>query len=803
SDMFVASNDEMTMLFITGAEYPVMFTKNIDELREKIKEIISYSGNKIAFLQHFSLYDRQDGVTYYGVESIFNKISGEEFNNSYIMYKSQLITNPDIFSEITSLVKQRGISDGDVIIKSNSESSRDYALEIIQTLLSLTPVFDVIIPEISIPLGLGVVASGLGISFDQLINGDTYEERRAAIPGIATNSILLGMSFVIPYIINKSKDIYTVLTLPSEHIPVSNQSAVLSLLKKHHVSIDEIPSDGVLTIELSQFNFVNIVKLNDEDEFVAIKGSSLSGVYYEVEPETGYEILSRRVYRTEFDKKIYWTRSGGLKGGLPYNFQNLEIPVFIKDKSYAELGEPSELSFINDDSALLYPKIDSRIPSPTPEYELRYFFTKDIYKEQLVTLMKGTTEQEAWNIANYKTAGGVNEKLPEIFPGEGPQSRLGFTEYTTDINSADSSSRGHFLVVIKVEVKYINNDNVFYANYWKIPDDAPVEVVAIADRRFLFSEIASKPDMSFFKKILQKPAPESIIKKSNSNYKRLSIGDIDVLKGRGAFSSVRQRNIYISFQAANSDLLNKSGVYIRTLKLSDIGYDPVFYNYGLGISGSPTLNTYTGEIVTEETLQTTSYWKKYNLTTDTSIIHLSNSKQGANGIKINLDDLMKEKPVVITSGELSGCTSIWARKGNQFYAVHTGTVEPIKNFTSTTGVIKAIEVLSSLSGVNNAIDIQSVSNDTLVNFLSENFDTSFVAYSSSEKKANSKITINHSNVFTYAYYTDLTPVPSFGTSVALLTKGDGGIKVKALSETYAAKRDGSIIPFDLLCRELL
>lgn len=58
-----------------------------------------------------------------------------------------------------------------------------------------------------------------------------------------------------------------------------------------------------MTIELSQFNFVNIVKLNDEDEFVAIKGSSLSGVYYEVEPETGYEILSRRVYRTEFDKK--------------------------------------------------------------------------------------------------------------------------------------------------------------------------------------------------------------------------------------------------------------------------------------------------------------------------------------------------------------------------------------------------------------------------------------------------------------------------------------------------------------------
>ncbi|WP_038951323.1 hypothetical protein, partial [Yersinia pestis] len=73
---------------------------------------------------------------------------------------------------------------------------------------------------------------------------------------------------------------------------------------------------------------VRLVKLNDEEgEIVAIKGSTLSGIYYEVDTETGYEILSRRVFRTEYNEKIYWTRGGGLKGGQPFNFEGLDIPV--------------------------------------------------------------------------------------------------------------------------------------------------------------------------------------------------------------------------------------------------------------------------------------------------------------------------------------------------------------------------------------------------------------------------------------------------------------------------------------------
>ena len=61
--------------------------------------------------------------------------------------------------------------------------------------------------------------------------------------------------------------------------------------------------------------------------------------------ETGYEILSRRIYRTEYNNEILWTRGGGLKGGQPFDFESLNIPVFFKDEPYSAVtGSP--LSFI-------------------------------------------------------------------------------------------------------------------------------------------------------------------------------------------------------------------------------------------------------------------------------------------------------------------------------------------------------------------------------------------------------------------------------------------------------------------------
>lgn len=788
SDMFIAENDKRIMLFSPGSSLPLLFADNITDLREKIRNLIITKENRNTLLQHFSLYDRQDGTTFYGVDSVLEHITRGDFADTYFMYSRKPLDDIDIFESITFSIQERSFSDGDSIIKSNSEAQRDYALSVIQTIVSLMPLFDIFIPELSVPLGLGLVASGTGISFDQLINGDTYEERRAAIPGIATNAVLLGLSFIIPYLIGKAGENKILLNQITED--TNNIINIDDFLEEYNINKTDVPDNGMLTVELKDTNItINLIRLNDENgRIAAVRGNTLSGIYYEVNTSTGYEILSRRIFRTEYNDTVFWTRGGGLKGGQPFNFDNIDIPVFFIDKPYSELASSEALSFINDDSPLLFPEIDARLPKPTSEMDIKYYFSHySDFKERTVTLMRGTTEEEAWKIAAYKTAGGSNKELEEIFIGGGPQANLSFTEYTSSLNSADTASRRHFLVVIKVQVRYISNEGVLYATHWAIPDEAPVEVLAVVDRRFIFPEPASAPELSFIQKISRRFFREDIAETSRVNFRRLNTGNINVLKGRGAFSSRRQRSIYLHFNAANSDTLRPGEVYLKKSRFDDGGYDRYFYNDSAGLNGVPTLNTYTGEFVTDSSSIGATYWRKYNMTSDTSIIYVSNSARGANGIRISIQDIQQNKPVIITSGELSGCTTIFTRKGNHLYGVHTGTSESLSGFTSTTGVIKAIEVLSTLAELDIPVMTETINNNFLVDFLAEHFDNSLISYSSSHLKPESIISINRENVFTFPYYTDDIIPPAFGTSVAILVRQDENITVRVLSESYSVK----------------
>ncbi|MDW4618332.1 hypothetical protein NQ307_27075, partial [Escherichia coli] len=89
---------------------------------------------------------------------------------------------------------------------------------------------------------------------------------------------------------------------------------------------------------------------------------------------------------------------------------------------------------------------------------------------------------------------------------------------------------------------------------------------------------------------------------------------------------------------------------------------------------------------------------------------------------------------------------IVARKEGYIYKVHTGTTKSLAGFTSTTGVKKAVEVLELLTKEPIPRVEGIMSNDFLVDYLSENFEDSLITYSSSEKKPDSQITIIRDNV---------------------------------------------------------
>ncbi|EFO0804089.1 cytotoxic necrotizing factor CNF1, partial [Escherichia coli] len=331
-------------------------------------------------------------------------------------------------------------------------------------------------------------------------------------------------------------------------------------------------------------------------------------------------------------------------------------------------------------------------------------------------------------------------------------------------------------------------------NHWAIPDEAPVEVLAVVDRRFNFPEPSTPPDISTIRKLLSlRYFKESIESTSKSNFQKLSRGNIDVLKGRGSISSTRQRAIYPYFEAANADEQQPLFFYIKKDRFDNHGYDQYFYDNTVGLNGIPTLNTYTGEIPSDSSSLGSTYWKKYNLTNETSIIRVSNSARGANGIKIALEEVQEGKPVIITSGNLSGCTTIVARKEGYIYKVHTGTTKSLAGFTSTTGVKKAVEVLELLTKEPIPRVEGIMSNDFLVDYLSENFEDSLITYSSSEQKPDSQITIIRDNVSVFPYFLDNIPEHGFGTSATVLVRVDGNVVVRSLSESYSLNADVSEI----------
>ncbi|ECK3015460.1 DUF4765 family protein, partial [Salmonella enterica] len=171
-------------------------------------------------------------------------------------------------------------------------------------------------------------------------------------------------------------------------------------------------------------------------------------------------------YRSS-DGRFY--QASGLKGG------GLIRHI---DKPYSELregdtGYDEELLDITDDSPLLEDILASLSEDlyPTSEENVQSIYKK--YQsgdaaagETEVVLCRGTIGPQAENIVSFKTAGGIEGGDVEVLPVSAEiakeQVRSGriVPEYTTDLSVADRFSREHYLIIVRVKVKYLTRGSV-------------------------------------------------------------------------------------------------------------------------------------------------------------------------------------------------------------------------------------------------------------------------------------------------------------------------------------------------------
>ncbi|ENU8866438.1 DUF4765 family protein [Salmonella enterica] len=192
-------------------------------------------------------------------------------------------------------------------------------------------------------------------------------------------------------------------------------------------------------------------------------------------------------YRSS-DGRFY--QASGLKGG------GLIRHI---DKPYSELregdtGYDEELLDITDDSPLLEDILASLSEDlyPTSEENVQSIYKK--YQsgdaaagETEVVLCRGTIGPQAENIVSFKTAGGIEGGDVEVLPVSAEiakeQVRSGriVPEYTTDLSVADRFSREHYLIIVRVKVKYLTRGSVSESG-WVMPKKTPVDPVGIIDR---------------------------------------------------------------------------------------------------------------------------------------------------------------------------------------------------------------------------------------------------------------------------------------------------------------------------------
>ncbi|EBH3650049.1 DUF4765 family protein [Salmonella enterica] len=194
-------------------------------------------------------------------------------------------------------------------------------------------------------------------------------------------------------------------------------------------------------------------------------------------------------YRSS-DGRFY--QASGLKGG------GLIRHI---DKPYSELregdtGYDEEFLDITDDSPLLEDILASLSEDlyPTSEENVQSIYKK--YQsgdaaagETEVVLCRGTIGPQAENIVSFKTAGGIEGGDVEVLPVSAEiakeQVRSGriVPEYTTDLSVADRFSREHYLIIVRVKVKYLTRGSVSESG-WVMPKNTPVDPVGIIDRTY-------------------------------------------------------------------------------------------------------------------------------------------------------------------------------------------------------------------------------------------------------------------------------------------------------------------------------
>lgn len=320
------SGMDHTVLYISGAATPFIEFDNFTQMRIWLIKQLADPLAMNAFKKHFSIYDRQDGSSYSGVDSFLEKmVSGTWNPQDYIMLKPVKLPYAFVFDKMRDQMKFVMEDDAEKQITSNSEFYRDYILDFVQTMIAQVAVFDMLVPEIGIPLDLALSATSVGLSADIAIKGDTYEKRLDGV-GSLVGSAIYTVTNLLPVFISVGS-ILKDFTRPASEIAAYADEEQF-MMRKFHINTPEelhaIRAGDPPHILINGEREIRLVRLaNGTKQLVMIRNIG-DNKYIRLNPITFEEVrgegfITETLATDSVSRRRLYLSNSKLIGGAPYN----------------------------------------------------------------------------------------------------------------------------------------------------------------------------------------------------------------------------------------------------------------------------------------------------------------------------------------------------------------------------------------------------------------------------------------------------------------------------------------------------
>lgn len=299
------------LLYTPGAQQPFWAYRSERQLKKHLFKSLRSPSNRKHLQSHFSLYLRQDGATYSGVDKALKAFATDNWSEGYMMMKRHRIDG-NVFARMTEQMKARLVSDGDTMIKSNLEAQRDYLLSVAYSVMTLLPVVDVIAPEMGIPLNIGLSANLFGLSLDKALHGDTLQERLEGTKMSSINAAIIGATTLLPALAQYGRALAEATEIATESLPnviVANSGFPIE-------EMEGFTSMPRLIVHPQTSEELLGVKLTNSGRSTLLRSDGFA-YYREVDASSGRLMTDTRIVRTVNPDtgEVQWLENAGLRGG--------------------------------------------------------------------------------------------------------------------------------------------------------------------------------------------------------------------------------------------------------------------------------------------------------------------------------------------------------------------------------------------------------------------------------------------------------------------------------------------------------